>query len=458
MIYSPGAVLKNGYIILGTILGGAVIIDKSGNLVEIINKAIGLPSNTTYYLMQDHAGEIWFATDYGLSRIDFGSPVTYFDTRNGITNGIGGIIRYNGILYASATGGVYYLNPQTSQFLPIPELNNQSFSFCESHGQLLVGTFDGVFQIKKDHVVTIRRTVGNEYAASDFHLSKIDTNRLYVSTSGGLGLLYFENGKWNDKGMLIKIPDFVSSVAEDDNGTIWTGSGASGVFRIKYSPDQNGYPDFSSPKVERFGIKNGIPNVMNYPIIIDKKIYFFTPHNIYRFNETNNSFFTDSTFAVVPSSGIVSDLNIRKDNKGRLWLSLGREPALGIPQKDGSYKWLKSPFKRFSDELIQCIYPEQDGVVWFGTGFGIIKYDFEKKSSYDNSFSVLIREVSYGKGSRKFYSYYNSVKNRPEISYKNNSARFVFAATSYEEEERNQYKTYLEGFDDNWSGWTARQI
>ena len=458
MIYSPGAVLKNGYIILGTILGGSAIIDKNGNLIEIMNKAVGLPSNTTYYLKQNQAGEIWFATDYGLSRIDLGSAVTYFDTRNGITNGISSIIRYQGILYACASGGVFYLNPQTSQFLPIQGLNNQSFSFCETHGQLLVGTFDGVFQIKKDKVVAIRKTIGNEYSASDFYLSKVDTNRLYVSTSGGLGILYFKNGKWIDKGKLINIPDFVSSVVEENNGTIWTGSGTFGVFRIKYPADKNGYPDFSNPKVERFGTENGIPKVIIYPIKIDKKIYFFTPHDNYCFNETNNTFFIDSTFAIVPSSGVVSDLNIRKDSKNRLWLSRGREPALGILQKNGSYKWIKSPFKRFSDELIQCIYPEPNGVVWFGTGFGVIKFDLDKKSQYDNSFSVLIRKVSYGKESRNFYSSYNSAKNPPEISYKNNSARFTFATTSYEEEERNQYKTFLEGFDDNWSTWTKENV
>jgi signal transduction histidine kinase len=458
LIYSSAPVLKDNNIILGTILGGSVIIDTSGNIVQKLNKTVGLPSNTTYALFQDYTGGIWIASDFGLSRIDYGSPVTYYDERNGISNGVSSIIRYKGTLYASANSGIYYLNPSSSQFIPIPKLANQSFILKIVHNQLLVGNFDGLFRVDKNNVTTIRKSASNEYSAQGIFQSKIDTNRLYICTSEGLWVLEYQNEKWVDKGKIINIPDLTSSVAEEDDGTIWTGSGSFGVFRIKYQLNKNGKPDFSKYKIDKFGTKDGIPISSVFPKTINGKIYFFAPQNIYRFNKKTNSFFLDSLFSVVPSTGVVTPSQVAEEKDGKIWVSRGKQPALGIPQNDGSYKWVKSPFKRFSDELIESIYPENDGTVWFGTGFGIIKFDQYKKSLYDNSFPALIREVTYGKNAGVFYSGYDSKANTPKISFENNSLRFVFSATSYEDEDRNQYKTLLEGFDDNWSNWSKENV
>jgi signal transduction histidine kinase/ligand-binding sensor domain-containing protein len=458
LIYSPGSVLKNETIVLGTILGGAVIINKKGEIVQYLNKATGLPSNTTYWLMTDRSGGIWLATDYGLSRIDYNSHVTYFDARNGLANSISSIIRHKGVLYAAASAGAYYLDPKTSQFIPLPDLANQSFDFYEVHGSLFSGNLEGLFKIDNNKVTPVKKSLRNEYGVQFLHLSEIDTNRLYVSTSEGLGILTYRNGEWIDDGKIIDIPDFTSSIVEEKDGTIWTGSGTFGVYRIKYDKNPNGGPDFNKPQIDRFGEKEGIVLTMIYPKLIDGKIYFFTPNDIYRYNENTRTFFKDSTFMVVPPSGIILPGLIAKDKKNRLWLSIGKQPVLGIPRGDGTYEWEISPYKRFSDEVMQSVYPEDDGTVWFGTGFGIIKYETDKKSLYDKSFSVLIRQVSYGKDKNVYYSAYNSADAPPEVSFNNNSARFVFAAAFFEEEERNQYRTLLEGFDEDWSAWSREHI
>jgi signal transduction histidine kinase/ligand-binding sensor domain-containing protein len=457
MIYSPGSVLKDGRIALGTILGGAVIIDSKGEIIQLLTKLTGLPSNTTYSMMTDRSGGIWLATDFGISRISINSQVSYFDARNGLSNSISSIIRHKGVLYAAASAGAYYLDPESSQFIPITDLANQSFDFYEVHGKLFSGNLEGLFQVEKEKVIPIRISERNEYAVQFLYLSDIDTNRLYVSTSEGLGILSYRHGKWVDEGKIIDIPDFISSVVEEKDGTIWTGSGTFGIYRIKYPKDSKGQIDFSKPLVDRFSEESGIPNTMIYAKIIDDKIYFLTPDQIFRFDENTNTFHSDSTYMIMPSSGIVLPGLIAKDNRNRLWVSLGKQPVLGIPRPDGKYQWEVSPFKRFSDEVMQSVYPE-DNVVWFGTGFGIIKYEMDKKSLYDQTFSVLIRQVSYGKDSKVYYSDYNSLDNPPEVTFDHNSARFEFAAAYFEEEERNQYSTYLEGFDENWSAWSKEYI
>jgi len=54
-----------------------------------------------------------------------------------------------------------------------------------------------------------------------------------------------------------------------------------------------------------------------------------------------------------------------------------------------------------------------------------------------------------------------SGKNRSKeinINYQDNSIRFEFAATSYENIEKNQFQYKLTGYDNNWSNWSANTI
>ena len=82
LIYLPGAILYDGNILLGTLNDGAVVIDRYGKLVKKYNRASGIISTVIYYTFQDRSGAIWLPTDNGISRIDYASQVSYFDSRN----------------------------------------------------------------------------------------------------------------------------------------------------------------------------------------------------------------------------------------------------------------------------------------------------------------------------------------------------------------------------------------
>jgi signal transduction histidine kinase/ligand-binding sensor domain-containing protein len=459
LIYSPGAVLKKGNIVLGTLNGGVVIIDKNGKLIKTIDKNSGLPSNTTYSLFQDRSGEIWIATDYGISRLDYNSPVTYFDTRNGLTNGINNIYRYHGTLYLASNSSLFYLDNKTSRFISISNKISQIGAFLTVRGKLFVGAFEGVFSIDKNKITPIRKSIGNEYGVSSFRLSKIDSNRLYVGTATGLSVLVFKDGKWRDAPKLIDIPDVISSIVEEKDGTVWAGTVTLGLFRITYPSGKNKLPIFDKPEVKKYVSVKGLPSTISAIKLINGQTYFLSGKNDYVYDAKKDTFIVDNAFHVVPSEGLyASDLDFAKDPDGRLWISRGREPALGIPQPNGTYRWIISPFRRFSDEIVQCIYPEKNGITWFGTGYGVIRYDLNKEPNYDSSYSVLIRGVYCKPDSQIFYGNLTNTFKAPEISYSSNSLRFEFAADCYEDETRNQYITILDGFDDSWSAWSKDHI
>ncbi len=102
--------------------------------------------------------------------------------------------------------------------------------------------------------------------------------------------------------------------------------------------------------------------------------------------------------------------------------------------------------------VIHAIYPEKDGVVWFGGTQGLVRFDQNVTKNYEHGVNAAIRQVSVA-DSVVFFGNENSSQNY-RLPYENNSMQFGYALPSYEGESVNQFQYFLEGFDKNWSNWT----
>ncbi len=59
LMYYPGTILSDGNILLGTLNGGAIVIDHNGKEVRRYNRETGVINNTINYTYQDRSGAIW---------------------------------------------------------------------------------------------------------------------------------------------------------------------------------------------------------------------------------------------------------------------------------------------------------------------------------------------------------------------------------------------------------------
>ena len=452
LTYSPGAVLRDGRIALNTVAGGVAIMDPQGHLLQVIDKLAGLTMNTVYYLYEDRSGALWVAMDNGIGRVEVGSGFSLFDSRNGLTAGAYRFLRHRGTLYVTTTIGIFYLDPKTSLFHPVPGILNQCFEMTDIGDQLLAATADGVYVIENARATLIRPSVNKDYDAYSVCRSREDSNRVFVSLNNGAASLYHKGGRWIDEGRMLGVSGELRTIVELEDGRLWLGSVSRGVLRVTFPKKADGQPDFRRPVIERYDTAHGLPEGGVLAVRVLGRDRFVAQQGVFAFDEKTKRFVPDSTFMVVSQLGSVDAQALVEADDGRLWVCFGREIAVGERQPDDSFAWTTAPFMRFSDEIIQTVYPDKLGVVWFGTPYGAVRYDTRAIASAAASYPALIRRAAAG--SRRLPR--SAPGQEPaELPYGGQALRFDFAAPSYGNEERTSFRTFLEGFDSQWMGWTS---
>jgi len=321
------------------------------------------------------------------------APVGFFDSDRGLESRVEKVQRHRGVLYAATIVGVFFLDATSGTFKPVNMPVAQAWDFLAIEGQLLAATSDGVYAVNGGQATFMRQSVNNDFYALVFHRSRQDGQRVFVGLFNGLTSLRWENGIWRDEGHAPGIQDEIRTLVETKDGRLWAGTYATGLLRLTFPRD--GGEIWQDVQVERFGPEHGLPDGRVYVHEINGTPYFTTLDNIYRFDPATQRFAADSTFMVVPSDG---GWILKEDERGRVWV-LGKGMALSTRQADGSYQWLKAPFRRFSDVIISTVYSEENGVVWFGTISGLIRYGSNREMNYAVDYPALVRRVVVGEDS-----------------------------------------------------------
>ncbi|MCG3154925.1 MAG: Adaptive-response sensory-kinase SasA [bacterium] len=463
-VFSPGVLLNEGRLLLGTITGGAALLDRHGKLLQIIDRNSGLTDNTVYNLYSNPARPEtqWLALSNGIAHVDATGPFSTFAADRGLEGIVGDIQRHRGVLYATSILGISWLDTTSGNFKPVKTVTETAVDLLTIEGQLLAATTEGVYSLNGDHAAFVRRAI----RAAIFCRSRQDHQRVFVGLFNGLTSMRLENGAWHDEGRLPDRQDEIRTLVEMNDGTLWAGTRAAGVLRLTFPPNRKHV--WENVQVELFKAQRGLPDGGVAVYEINGVPYFTMLDNIYRFDTAQQQFVVDSTFMVVPTDG---GWILNEDQRGRVWV-LGKGMALGTRRENGSYQWLKAPFLRYSDRSIYTVHSEEDGVVWFGGPDGIIRYDSNVSVNDTADYPALVRRVVAGEDSLIFggaiLDGLSSLTNerfdirstpsalRPLLSYAHNNLRFAYSASAFEDAGRLQFQTWLEGFDEHWSNWNSK--
>ena len=437
---------------LATRLGGLVIIDSQGHLINIFNKDSGLRDDNVRYVFEDSTGNLWLALNDGIAKIEYGSPIFIYDAEGSNLPGIVlSVTRHGGnkTIYSGTTVGLYSLTP-TGKFRPVPGISGMCWSLLSYDDWLFVASSRGIFLVKKD--VVTRITENNSYILSQ---SGVDSNRIWVGTPRGLTSLYLKEKKWIQEHTFADINIEVRTIVEEKKGNLWLGTLDSGVLKVDFPVAGK----LENAAVTAYGNEQGLPSGELHAFMAADHVMIASQKGIFRFNENKKTFVPDTTLGTEFAGGPDGKwmFLIAEGKNKNIWFHSLRRNYQAIPQPDGTFHIIKKPFLRILMMQVNWIYPDPDGFnTWFAAHKGLIRYDTRVKKDYLRRFPVFIRRVLVN-GSPVFSGYRSGngkQEHFPVILYRDRNLRFEYAAPFFENEAGTLYSSRLEGYEGHWSPWT----
>ncbi len=452
-VYSAVSI-DDRYFAFGTQHSGIVIIDKSGRLVQKIDKTMGLHDGLVEDMMVDKDGNLWAAQYGAISHIILNSPVSLLDERHGIDGYVLYFARHKETTYVSSMKGVFSKEGKKpwqrigayEPFQPFPGLTDITWMFINAGDDFFAAGNQGLIQI-------VGRQTKSVYRGERLWASAVFQEGQQIitgSVEGNLFLAEKSNGEWTDRGKVAGFNHQMDFLARAEDGNLWMTDSGSGVFKIYLNEEKD-----SVLSVRSYGTEDGLPEVQRNRVFRHKSgLVFATARGIYTYNSENDRFEPAERFNKLIGEDYV--FRFIETKNGSIYASL--DPggkALLTKEKGGDFAIDFAAFARIAGHNSEYVSGLGGDDLWVGSsGIRHYQHDFPKQSG--QSFQAHIRTVRV---SNKADSLIFGGVGSPaivELRPGENALDFSYTAASYDEIDRLQFQSYLEGTEDNWSAWTSK--
>lgn len=450
--------LADGTLALGTGGAGVFVIDRLGRLQKVLGKATGLRDDVAAAIFQDRDGGIWFGFNNGIAHVEWPSRLTLHGAQTGLASFPWALARHQGVLYGATGEGVFYLDPSSGagigRFRPVTGIHGNCLDIVSTGRFLLATNPSGVFQIEGGQARLVWPS--NRLPMALFS-PREDPDLVLMGLEGGVASLRRRGRDWVFEGELPGLPFDVFYATEPRPREIWFATRNQGLVRARF-PAAGGH---GAPVVTRFGLQEGLPSETLVEVAgVGGRILAATRSGFYTLDEQRDRFQPDLALArLFPGETRAVEV-LRLGRDGRAWCyshddtRKTREAGALVPGPAG-YHWESEPFRRFSQFDMADILADPDGVVWFSTTYGLVRFDPQVPVSLHSAPEALIRrvvtsreQILYGGGLGRFG------QPAPRLPYAAGFLRFEFAAPSFDLEADNLFQVRIDGRDADWSSWT----
>jgi signal transduction histidine kinase/DNA-binding response OmpR family regulator len=451
-----GRMLADGSYALSTLNDGMAIIDKWGQILLHCNLENGLPSNSIHQIYQDRNDHLWAATNNGISLVEYPSSFSIFEIGNK-TPPISALTKYHDDLIVGTFNGLFRVKKSAiapTSLQPYLGIRDRIWDLLVVGEDLFIGFEDGLSIYRRDQKLDKIATD----AISDMWRSDLDTNRVIVGARKGLFSLNFVDGRWQEEMLDVKLGEGVYHIHQQLDGTLWLDVNKPWIYQIAFA-NRNDATQLARGLLTKLDSTAGLPGVNGYIMMHEDQIYYVDNSSLSMLKYDPK---IEKFRALDPGDGPVSSLGkqlviAHDDDNQNKWMVkfdgdvINKTFLAHISDNGESITELNED--RVYDLIGRCMYYE-DGVIWHGGQDVLIRNDIRKQSS-EISFNTMIDEIFYQEDSLVVAGPYHSVTSR--FPFSDNSFRFTYGNTAHFANQKAQYQYLLEGYMNDWSAWTTER-
>ena len=456
-----GVRLADGLIALATTANGILFMDVEGRVKNVINKKVGLADNEVLALYVDSENGLWAGLNKGLSRVEYPSPVTWFNESANLEGIVHAILSKDQWLYVGTSSGLFVKNEADPmpQFSRIPKIRDEVWNLVLLGDSVLVGSSTGVFLLSGHKARLVVAAPDREVFYSVLP-SKTFPDALFVGMSNGLGLILKDKDKWCWMGKTGNVSHEVSCLAESPDGSLWAG-GYSAMSRLNFHRGLE-----NSPQIKEMGPAEGFTEeVKGFQIKpYGGRLLFGTSKGLFSFEEQDQKLVPDSVLGAAFVTGNREAINLAEDPDGGIWLTSEFRTGRVDLSQNSPPSWDTIPLSRLPKVDIWTIYPDSQERVWLGSTEGLYCFSSNIPKDYRHTGFALIRKVYIDEDSVLFHGAFSEEAEilwhqppsfAPVLAFPYNAIGFEFAASSFEAPDQLRYSYLLEGSRQGWSQWTS---
>jgi len=435
---------------------------------------ISLSDNNIVSIYEDRGGALWVgAFGGGLNKHDRSQDqFAYYHHVNADASSLSGDIVFpilpspTGRIWIGVHGaGLNLFDPATGQserFRRDPTDRHSLFSnivralFLDRNGTLWVGTDRGLDRLdagsgKFIHYVSHVNDPKSIPFGTVYKIYQDDRSTYWVGTSRGVRLFDPATGEFTkikasgaDPAGLADGP--VREIFQDRSGMIWLGTGAHGLFRLNPATNQ----------LEQYTNDPNAGNSLSSNTVLD--VYEDSRGWIWiaAFGGGLNRYLPEeNAFARFrEEQGLPNDVvyGILEDEDGYLWVSTN----LGISRFDpiaGTFENFTARDGLQSNEFNASAFAkDENGRLYFGGMKGLTVFDPAEVKKNPYIPPVVLTSLTLQNGKPVSPVQTAETLREATLTYPQNSFDLGFAALSFSQSDKNQYKYMLEGFDRDWRG------
>ena len=473
---------KFGNLWVGTVRGGLSRFDpKSNRFINYKNDPndpTTINDNFIFSIYQSRSGLIWVGTN--LNGVNYFNPSTQsfesFKHDPGNKNSLSDDVvlalladKNKDYWIGTRTGGLNKFNYQKKKFTfytyepsnPNSILSNSIQSLLEDKvGNLWIGNYSNglnMLDTKTNNFTHYTHNPSDPGSLSDdrvYSLVEDISGNIWVGTyGGGLNKLDRETGKFkryqfNENDSTSISSNATWSLAIDDENNLWIGTFGAGVNILNLR--NNTFTYFKNNPADSTSISDD--NIIRIFKDREDNMWVGSTKGLSKYSKEYKTFKNYSE-----KDGLANNFvyGIAEDGKGNLWLSTNN----GLSKFNPSTEVFKNYYYEDGlqgNEFNQNAYARdaKSGRLLFGgpNGFNVFHPDSLKENLFKPPI-VLTKYLRFNTDDEEGKPIIEkgiSVRDSILLTYKDNIVTFEFAALSYYNNNENQYKYKLEGFNENW--------